>query len=402
MKKFLIISAVLLLLGAGAFGFALNHYLSVMNQNAVVEATQAEESTQTATEQPTLNRVSVDDKGIFSDYYAQAQKLVENLSKEQMIGQMLLGVVSDPDAAATDVNKYSLGGVLFDSESFDYKTEEEVKAALTKVNSSAKIAPVLAAQEEGGYVTTVTGHAESEHVFDSPRNIYDEGGLSAVQKVEDEKAKYLKELGFNLNMAPVLDLPDSLDQIMYSRSLSSDANTTSSFAEYAAKFNQAKGISVALKHFPGYGTIPDTDDSVVVDTRNASTIKSNDYLPFKAGSDAGAHFIMVSNVLVKGLDAQYIASLSPTVHRELRDTIGFTGIIVTDVIDRADYSDYAGGNAPAVAAVLAGNDMILVNDYSAAYKSILDAVNNGTIDPAILQQACTRILAYKYSVGLLK
>lgn len=402
MKKFLIISAVLLLLGAGAFGFALNHYLSVMNQNAVVEATQAEESTQTATEQPTLNRASVDDKGIFSDYYAQAQKLVENLSKEQMIGQMLLGVVSDPDAAATDVNKYSLGGVLFDSESFDYKTEEEIKAALTKVNSSTKIAPVLAAQEEGGYVTTVTGHAESEHVFDSPRNIYDEGGLSAVQKVEDEKAKYLKELGFNLNMAPVLDLPDSLDQIMYSRSLSSDANTTSSFAEYAAKFNQAKGISVALKHFPGYGTIQDTDDSVVVDTRNASTIKSNDYLPFKAGSDAGAHFIMVSNVLVKGLDAQYIASLSPTVHRELRDTIGFTGIIVTDVIDRADYSDYAGGNAPAVAAVLAGNDMILVNDYSAAYKSILDAVNNGTIDPAILQQACTRILAYKYSVGLLK
>jgi beta-N-acetylhexosaminidase len=323
------------------------------------------------------------------------------MTKEQMIGQMLLGVTADPSTAAADVNRYSLAGVLFDSECFDYKTEEEVRTAVAQVASAAKIAPILAAQEEGGRVTTVTGHADTEKTFASPRNIFEEGGIAAVEKAEDEKAEYLKSLGFNLNLAPVIDLPNSLDQIMYSRSLSGDAQLTATYAEYVAKFNQAKGVSVALKHFPGYGTINDTVESIVVDTRDASTIRTTDYIPFKAGVAAGAHFVMVSNVVVESIDPSHIASTSSLLHQELRGAVGFTGIIMTDVIDRTDYSYYADGRSVPVAAVLAGNDLILVRDYAAAYTSILSAVNDNTIPIDTIQKACTRVIAYKYATGLL-
>ena len=74
---------------------------------------------------------------------------------------------------------------------------------------------------------------------------------------------------------------------------------------------------------------------------------------------------------------------------------------MTDILDDADYSSYADGKKPAVQAVLAGNDIILVRDYAAAYNDILSAVNAGTITEAQLKEACIRVLAYKYTVGMM-
>lgn len=403
MKRFVIISTVVLLICAAIFGFSLHYYFS--SDGTVSPRVVAPESTApapTPTEELSLNVDMLNDHGIFSEYYEAAAEFVEGMTTEQMVGQMILGVTDDPSSAVTDISRYSLSGVLFEETYFDYMSKEEVASAVRDVRSAAPIAPILAVQEEGGNVNTVSSHSAFDDVsFDSPRDIYEAEGLSSVELIEDAKTTFLKQYGFNLNLAPVVDLPDTYDQIMYSRSLSSDAQVTSTYAEYVSRNNQAKGVSVALKHFPGYGTIPDTDDSVVVDTRDATTIRTTDYTPFKAGASAGAHFIMISNVVVRSIDPSHTAALSPTLHRELRDTVGFTGLIITDILDRTDYSAYADGRNVAVAAVLAGNDMILVRDYASAYRAILDAVNNGTIGEDILKQVCTRIIAYKYAAGLL-
>ena len=402
MKKFVIVSTVLLLIGASLFGYSLYHYISVTNPSAVA-APSSQTPTEPAGEEPTLNRASLDDNGIFSANYEKASAYVAEMSREQMVGQILLGSVSDTSAAATDVKRYALAGVLFENESFDYLTKEQVTEAVAAVGEAAEVSPILAVQEEGGNVNSVSSHeAFSDVTFSSPRNLYDSGGLAAVEKEEDKKAEFLHELGFNLNLAPVVDLASEFNHIMYSRSLSGEVQSTSDYTAYAAKFNQAKGISVALKHFPGYGTLPDTVDSVVTDDREASSIRSNDYAPFKAGAEAGAHFIMVSNVVVQNIDSAHTAALSPDIHRELREDVGFTGLVMTDLIDRADYSAYSDGKPVAVAAVLAGNDLILVRDYASAYNAILDAVKDGTIDPDIIRQACTRVIAYKYTAGLIE
>ena len=403
MKKFVIVSTILLLIGAGAFGYSLYHYLQTTNPApATATPTQAMSAASDATEEPQLSRSELEDNGIFSQYYAAAAEKVAGMTKEQMIGQMLIGSFTDTATAVTDVKRFSLAGALFKNESLDYMSQDEVKTALANVAASGDIAPMLAAEEEGGRVTTVSGHdAFSDYTFESPRDIYEAGGIAEVEKVEDTKMQLLKSLGFGVNLAPVVDMPDTFDQIMYSRSISSDVQVTSTFAEYAAKFNQAKGVSVCLKHFPGYGTIPDTYEPVVVDTREAAVIRSKDYAPFKAGIDAGAHFVMISNVVVQSIDPTHTAALSSVFHRELREDLGFTGLIITDQLDASDYSAYSDGRDVAVSAVLAGNDLILVSDYSTAYNSILAALNEGVIDPAIIQQACTRVLAYKYSVGLL-
>ena len=407
MKKFVVVSIILLLIGGAVFGFSLWHYLDVeglltkATPDQAVVSIDAVEETQ---EEPAaeIADVSLDDEGIFSQNYDKAETYVNNMSKEQMVGQLIMGMCSDFSTAQSDITLYNLGGLFVQNENLDYLSQDEVKSEIAALKTKGATPAVIAAEEEGGAHTTVSDHdAFSEYNFDSPRNLYEAGGLTAVEETEDQKAQLLSSLGFNLNLAPVVDLPNSYDQIMYSRSLCGDANTTAAYAKYVTETFQNKGVSVCLKHFPGYGTIPDTTDAIVTDTRDASTIESVDYVPFKAGVEAGAHFIMVSNVVVQSLDASHTAALSPQLHRVLRANMGYTGLIITDQIDDEDYSAYADGNSTAVAAILAGNDMIIARDYAAAYQELLSAVNSGVIDESVLKQICTRIIAYKYTAGIL-
>lgn len=408
MKKFVIISVVLLLLAAGAFGFSLYRYMQVTNliDGGKPAATEVVTGATAEGDKAAGESAPADTNGIFAENADKASTYVAGMTTEEMVGQLVMGICADSSTASAEINKYFLSGMLFESDNFQGMSKEEITSALGNAASQSKIKPILAAQEEGGMYTTVSDlDAFPEYDFNAPRIEFATGGLQAVEKAEDSKATLLKSLGFNFNLAPVIDLADSSDQIMYSRSVSEEIDTASVYAEYAAKFNQAKGISVALKHFPGYGTIPDSANTgvdVITDDRDAATIRGKDYIPFKAGVDAGAHCVVVSNVLVKNLDAAHTAALSPAIHTELRGTIGFTGIIMTDVLDGLDYSAYAEGNKPAVQAVLAGNDIVLVRDYATAYNDILAAVNAGTITETRLKTACTRVIAYKYTAGIMQ
>ena len=414
MKKFIIISTILILVAAGLFGYSLYHYLDitgalVRNTNAAATADTAapnQSKLEKATEAGAETRTAVDDSaGIFAAGREKAAKYVESLSTEEMVGQMILGICADANTASDEMNKYSLGGMLFEAANFQLMNSDQVIEAVKNAQAKTKIKPILAATEEGGMYTTVsdvTGFTEYD--FNPTRQEFAAGGLQAVEKEEDSKVELFKKVGLNLNLAPVVDICDSGDQIMYSRSMDGDAEKVSAYAEYCAKFDQAKGVSVALKHFPGYGTIPDSANTgigAVVDERTADSIRSKDYVPFKKGVEAGAHFVMVSNVVVKNIDASHTAALSPALHNELRDTVGFTGLIMTDVLDDADYSAYADGKKPVVQAVLAGNDVILVRNYAAAHADILAAVKSGEITEEQLKNTCTRIISYKYAAGLM-
>ena len=415
MKKFAIISTILILIAAALFGYSLYHYLDVTGAldkkanvatnteaTVAVEANKAEKDKEKPTEEKTSAAAA---DGIFSASTEKAAKYVDTLTTEQMAGQLILGICADATTAADEMNKYNLSGMLFESTNFQLMTPEQITESVKTAQAKTNIKPILAAQEEGGAYTTIsdlTGF--SEYDFNPLRSEFASGGLQAAEKAEDQKITMLKNVGFNLNLAPVVDVCQDGSQIMYSRSLSEDVEKVSAFAEYAAKFDQAKGVSIALKHFPGYGTIPDSANTgvgAVEDDRPAESIRSVDYKPFKAGADAGAHFILISNVVVKSMDPAHTAALSPTLHNELRDTVGFTGLIITDVLDDADYSAYADGKKPVVQAVLAGNDVILVRDYAAAHADIVAAVKSGEITEDQLKAACTRVIAYKYVAGIM-
>ena len=188
---------------------------------------------------------------------------------------------------------------------------------------------------------------------------------------------------------------------MYDRSLGQDPDITSDFVRRFTKVSQDEGISVTLKHFPGYGNNVDTHTGIAIDERTYETFVQNDFKPFKAGIDEGAHMVLVSHNIVNCMDDEHPASLSSKVHEILRNELGFTGIIVTDDLEMDAIKQYFTEYSPNVAAVLAGNDMLCVSDYEQAFKDITEAVQNGRIDTDILDHAAVRVIAWKYVKGLI-
>ena len=119
-------------------------------------------------------------------------------------------------------------------------------------------------------------------------------------------------------------------------------------------------------------------------------------------TESNVQGILVSHNIVKSMDENYPASLSPSVHDILRNKLGFTGVIMTDDLAMDAISLYTNGEDPAVLAVLAGNDILILSDYETSYNNLLSAAKNGQLDLSIIDKAVFRVLAWKYSANIIK
>ena len=119
-----------------------------------------------------------------------------------------------------------------------------------------------------------------------------------------------------------------------------------------------------------------------------------------AGIAQGAETVMVSHNIVKCFDEENPASISPEIHRILREELGFEGVILTDDLGMEGVKKYSDEDV-AVMAVLAGNDMLISSDYKLQYEAVLAAVQDGRISEERLDESVYRILRMKMSMGLL-
>ena len=341
------------------------------------------------------------DSGIFSAYYQRAYDIVQNMTLEEKVGQILLVRCPAIDGSA-QAKEFHLGGYILFGRDFDDYTRNEITANTRSYLDSQTIPMIIAVDEEGGTVSRLSYNPElTDHKFKSPRELFDIGGIDAVIEEAETKNKLMKSLNINTNLAPVCDISKSEENFMYDRSLGQDPDITSDFVRRFTKVSQDEGISVTLKHFPGYGNNVDTHTGIAIDERTYETFVQNDFKPFKAGIDEGAHMVLVSHNIVNCMDDEHPASLSSKVHEILRNELGFTGIIVTDDLEMDAIKQYFTEYSPNVAAVLAGNDMLCVSDYEQAFKDITEAVQNGRIDTDILDHAAVRVIAWKYVKGLI-
>lgn len=408
MKKFWTVSIILILVSVIAFSGSLFYYIDVTKDDtATVDQIKKDNGNKDDKEKETQPLevnipAELNDGGIFSASYEIAYAYMQSMSEEQMVGQLIIGSCPTDDTADSLITKYSLSGYYLTADNFASMSSQDIRDMIDEYQEKAKTPMIMSVKEEGGAVTAISDlDAFPEYDFYSPRNIFAQGGIDEIKKNETDKATMLKSVGINLNLAPVLDMAEEMNQIMYSRSLGGTVDETSLYATEVTTISQKKGVSVALKHFPGYGTNPDSYEPIVVDTREKSVFEATDFKPFEAGINAGAHFVLVSNVLAQNLDSKCVASLSEDVHKILKDELKFSGLVMTDNLNNADYSEYANGKNIYVQAVLAGNDLVMVDNIEDAYTAILDAVNDGTISKTTLQKACMRVLAYKYTAGIM-
>lgn len=337
---------------------------------------------------------------LFGEYYDDADKILKEMTLEEKIGQLFL-VRYDADISSKQITDYYAGGFVLFARDFQKHTKTSIKNELEEKQKLSKVPLVFAVDEEGGYVTRVSRFSQfRSEVFKSNKELFETGGYSLVESSEKEKAKLLLELGLNLNLAPVADVSTNSNDYIYSRTFGKNASETAIFISNIVKYNNDAGISSCLKHFPGYGNNVDTHDGVAIDNRSYETFVSNDYLPFKSGIEVGVPTILVSHNVINCLDNKYPASLSESVISELRNTLNFSGIIMTDDLDMGAISKYVDENISATLAINAGNDMIITSDFETMFNEVLTNANNGTIKEETINKAVKRIIAWKYAYDL--
>lgn len=327
-------------------------------------------------------------------------KMLDNMSVEEKVGQMFMVRVPKENADKR-VSEYHLGGYIMFGRDFDNKTKEEVINNIASWQEASDIPMLIGVDEEGGTVNRISTNTEfRSEPFKSSQELYAEGGFDLIYEDTITKANFLKELGINVNFAPVVDVSTNPDDYIYKRSFGKNANLTSEYAEVVVRAMKESNIASVLKHFPGYGNNTDTHTGIAIDNRTLETFKESDFLPFEAGIKAGANIVLVSHNIVTNMDSNNPASLSTRVHEILRNDLGFAGVIITDDL----YMDAISKNydsSVAVLAILAGNDLICTTDFESQIPEVIAAVEDGTISIDRINESVRRILELKLELNLI-
>lgn len=333
--------------------------------------------------------------------------LLASMTLEEKVGQLFF-VRCPTGVAAEKVSQYHLGGLLLFGRDFkdpagSWLTEEQFAETIQSYQAAAKIPLLIGTDEEGGSVARAS---YDPHLFpkkcNGPQTLWKRGGMEAIRADALSKNTRLLELGINVNFAPVADVSTDKADFIHDRTIGQGAAETADYVKTVVEQMNAAGIGSVLKHFPGYGSNRDTHTGVAVDERPYEHFLSSDFLPFAAGIDAGASAVLVSHTVVTAMDDTLPASLSPEVHRILREELGFDRVVLTDDLAMDAVEDYAKDGSVAVLAILAGNDMVVTGDFETQIPLVLAAVEDGTIEETTLDDAVRRVLGWKYDLGLLE
>lgn len=329
----------------------------------------------------------------------------ERMTQEEKVGQLFLARVPEENQI-DDISQYHLGGYLIFGRDTSDETEESLREKIAAWQSASSVPMLIASDEEGGDVTRVSNIDTID--FASPASIYAEGGVEALGSDAASKAQILSSLGINLNLSPVADVTTDANSFIFDRTLELSGMDEAEAAQITAEAvstivtnTQSNGVAATLKHFPGYGANGDSHTDIIRDTRSLDHFESVDFVPFRAGIDAGVDCVLVTHNIIESMDPDQPASLSPAVHQALRETLGFDGVIVTDDFDMSGLADFADQDTAAVQTINAGTDLIISSSYASQMDAIQNALDSGEISQERFNQAVYHVLNLKYKLGLI-
>ncbi|HEM4105906.1 TPA: beta-hexosaminidase [Streptococcus suis] len=323
---------------------------------------------------------------------------LNQMALEEKVGQMIFARM--PSTGQTEaLENYHFGGYILFASDFEGKTLEQVKEEIASYQSLSKVPLLMASDEEGGMVTRISQLLETP--FSSPLELYQSGGIEAILSDAKQKTSLLKEEGIYAGFFPVADLSTDPSSFIYDRTIGQEAKTTADYIGQLVKLLKQEQFTSTLKHFPGYGDNADSHTDLVYDNRSLEELRANDFLPFKAGIEAGADSIMVSHNIVPAID-DVPSSISPEINKILRNELGFEGVIMTDDFDMQGLVQFVDQDTGALQTIQAGTDMILSSSYASQIPYIIEQVKAGTITEERIDQSVKRILGMKYDLGLIK
>ena len=332
-------------------------------------------------------------------------KLVANMSDADKVGQLLMigihGKTLNDDAKFM-LNEYRVGGIiLFDR---NMESKDQVKSLIIDINKTGKSAGLtplfIGIDQEGGAVARM----EDQLIKVPPAEELGKEPIEKAVSLAKQSGTELKDLGFNINFAPVADLG-----LTYGRSFSTNPDEVVRYASAVGKAYDEAGLWYSYKHFPGIGK---TDVDLHADTSvvpvSKETLLNEDtkvFVDLIKQSKPNTYAIMVSHAMYPQIDPDHPSSLSKAIITDwLRKDMGYNGVVVTDDMDMGALAKHYTFGDMAVQSILAGSDILLVcHEYEhmqEAYNGLMKAVKDGQISKERLDESVKRILLMKMSRGM--
>ena len=349
-----------------------------------------------------------------------AQKTLKKMSLEQKIGQLIMIWcraeflnVKDPEyiRMRDTMQKYHIGGfgmtVRVDGPFLLRNQPYEAAMLLNQLQRESELPLMFAADFERGLSMRLHGTT----VFPHAMAFGADGSLADAEAFGRINAKEARAIGVQWNWFPDADVNSNpANPIINTRSFGEDPKQVGALVSAYIKGAHEGGMLTTAKHYPGHGdTATDSHLGLAAVEGDINRLDSIELPPFQDAINAGVDAIMVAHVTVKALepDPKRVATTSSAVVTDLlKKKMGFQGLVVTDALDMNGLMRiYAGtGNpsgAAAVAALKAGNDMILIpGDIGGTYNGMLNAVKSGEIPLSQIDESVLKVLRAKASVGL--
>lgn len=358
------------------------------------------------------NEVSENETPVDTD--AEIEMLIDHMALEEKVAQLF--IVTPEQITGMDVvtragettknalTEYPVGGLIYFAQNLEDpdQTKEMLSNTSSYIIDACGIAPFLSVDEEGGKVVRVASNESFE--VENVGSMSDIGASDDIDKAYDAGAtigRYLKPLGFNLDLAPVADVLDSkVESLIGDRAFGSDPETVAKFSWQFASGLQDSGVTACFKHYPGHGSVPgDTHAEAVYQTKTKEELMDTDMVPFHNAALSDARMIMASHLTCREITGDDTpTSLSKIMLTDiLRNELGFNGVIITDAMNMGAITNlYPDPGEAAVAAINAGDDIILMPaDFHEAYNAVLSAASSGQIETERVNDSLRRILKIK-------
>ncbi|PFA66727.1 beta-N-acetylhexosaminidase [Bacillus sp. AFS015802] len=337
-----------------------------------------------------------------------AHSLISNMTLDEKIGQMLVAGVNGTqmdEPTKNLIQKHKVGGFIFFTDHLKEPDQTiQFLNEMKKANKENALPLLLSVDQEGGNVTRLPGGLAD---FPTNQRIGEANNSDVSYEVGTLLGKELKEFGFNLNFAPVLDVNSNPDNpIIGDRSFSPDPEIVSKLGIQTMKGIQSENILSSIKHFPGHGdTSVDSHLALPVVNKSLQELESMELVPFKRAINDGADLIMVAHILLPKLDDTYPSSLSKAIVTDLlRKKLNYHGVVITDDMTMKAIADNYGMGEAAVQTVKAGSDLVLIahdaRKAEAAILALKSAVKNGEISEERIDESVMRIIQLKQAYNL--
>lgn len=336
---------------------------------------------------------------------------------ERKIAQMLLlgfpGETLEPDSPIDQaIRRYGAGGVVLFDNNIDLgvtgrniTSPAQLKQLTTALQQASELPLLIAVDQEGGVVARLKDRYGFPATV-SAKYLGQQNRLDLTRSSSENLAATLDEYGFNLNLAPVVDLatnPDNPVIAFKERSFSADPALVAAHAAEFIKSHHRHHILTCLKHFPGHGSSRDDSHLGLVDVTRYW--HENELQPYRDLISQGlCDMVMTAHTFNTAIDPDHPATLSrATIDGILRKQLGFDGVVVSDDLYMGAIVQHYSYETAVEKAINAGVDLLVVaNDklYSPdimprTIELLLNLVQQGRIPRERIEQACRRIIAMK-------